>query len=1163
MRIRALNLTAFGPFTDKELLFDKSELYVIYGQNEAGKSSALRGLKALLFGIDERTTDNFIHANSKLRINGCLQKSDGHKIEIGRRKGRNNTLLTPDGEALDEQKLTPYLQGVTAELFGTLFGIDHKELEQGGQNILAQKGEVGQALFSAAQGSQALHDILAHLDEEANGLFKATGSAPKINFAIKTHKELIKETRELSLSSRKWTEHRRAFERTEKDLVEISTELTDQRVEVNRLKRIQRVSPKLTRRSELLLELEEIKDVIVLSADFSKRRQQAVKELDQAQAVLDMAASRVVALRKQLVGAIVIQEILDQSENIENLHSRSGSYSKAQEDRRHLEADRQVSLSEAKNLLNDVRPDLELTNIDLLKPALVKRQRIAELGGKNAVLVSLVEQAEFNKGKTFENLNKARKQLEKLPHLGPVDAIRRTLAAIRKKGDMDLALQTALSELESKKTECSNDLSRLTLWRGELEDVSGLEIPARESILLFEESSGELELRIQRLNDKHEEAAELLQITIQRLDAIQREGEVPTEESLFEARANRDYLWQLLRRQWLDGEDVTVEADPLTESGTLSDAFEGKLLGADELSDRLRRETERVQELAKQQVSKRAEEQKISLFTEQMADCTNEKSQTEREWQDLWAASGIQPRTPREMKVWLDDFERLRDRVRQLIILTQKTADQERDRKTQTELLTQQWSELGKPAVMTETLEPLLLECEHFVDQIDEASQKREKLENEIQTLEASLESLTNHHLAAKAALDTWTAQWVDIVESVGLQGESTPAEVEDFIENVRVLIAKQGDAEQLKIRIEAIGDDAASFQDDVGAIVKNIAPDLAELSSTDAVLRLNSLLSENRSIQTKCLQIEENLEQMELEMRDSESAIQTMNDRLNSLCKEAKCKKHSDLEEIERQSESNLEIRKTISSIEEEVLEIGEGASLAELENEAKSIDQDLLPARIVELNERIDQELEPRRTELAQAKGREEKELEFMDGCDEAASLDEQANALLASIRSDGEKFVRAKLAAKILRDVVERYRKENQGPLIKRASEYFAELTLDSFERLSTEFNERDEPVLTGVRGDGERVRVEGMSSGTRDQLYLALRLASLEKYMNNAEPMPFIVDDVLVDFDDMRSESALTALSELAQKTQVILFTHHSQVVEQAKKLKNSVQILNLA
>ena len=140
----------------------------------------------------------------------------------------------------------------------------------------------------------------------------------------------------------------------------------------------------------------------------------------------------------------------------------------------------------------------------------------------------------------------------------------------------------------------------------------------------------------------------------------------------------------------------------------------------------------------------------------------------------------------------------------------------------------------------------------------------------------------------------------------------------------------------------------------------------------------------------------------------------------------------------------------------------------------------------------------------------------------------LADQAQAVLASIRSDAERYIQVKLAGKILRDQIERYRRENQGPLVKRAGELFSTLTLGSFGSLMTDFNEKDEPVLAGIRSGGERVYVEGMSSGTRDQLYLALRLASLEKYMESAEPMPFVVDDVLVDFDEARSQAALNAL-----------------------------------
>ena len=286
------------------------------------------------------------------------------------------------------------------------------------------------------------------------------------------------------------------------------------------------------------------------------------------------------------------------------------------------------------------------------------------------------------------------------------------------------------------------------------------------------------------------------------------------------------------------------------------------------------------------------------------------------------------------------------------------------------------------------------------------------------------------------------------------------------------------------------------------------------------------------------------------------------MTDRLDALCVEAKCASHDQLEAAERRSADYLRIKEAIDSIEQEILDAGEGSTIAELEAQVEGIDPDSLPGRITELNNKIEDELEPKRTELASTKGREEKELELMDGSDQAAALADQAQATLASIRSDAERYIQVKLAAKILRDQIERYRQENQGPLVKRASEHFSALTLGSFDGLMTDFNEKDEPILAGIRPGGERVTVEGMSSGTRDQLYLALRLASLEKYMETSEPMPFIVDDILVDFDDARSQAALKALADLAENTQVILFTHHSRVVEQSKLLKGSVRLHEL-
>ena len=413
MKVQELHLAAFGPFTDKTLDFDQDVgLHIIYGLNEAGKSSALRGFKALLYGIEERTPDNFVHANDKLRINGYLRTANGHEIKFSRRKGRKNTLLTLDGEALDDRVLAPFLQGVSPELFKTFFGINHQALVQGGEEILEQKGEVGQALFSAALGSSALHELLAQLDGEADEFFRPRGSTQAINSSIKAYAELKKEIKDSTLSSRVWDEHRRALERTTKELAQIQAELAGNRAEVNRLRRIQRLLPRLARWHKLLQELESLHDIVVLPDDFGKRHQQVVRELETTQAILAKASPRLDGLQNKLEILSISQSLLDQGENIESLHARLGSHRKALQDRPHLEVERQQLLTDVEFLLKEVKPELQLIDIEKLRPVLARRQSITELGNKNAVLISRVEQTESSRQEIDIRLQGSRKGRE-------------------------------------------------------------------------------------------------------------------------------------------------------------------------------------------------------------------------------------------------------------------------------------------------------------------------------------------------------------------------------------------------------------------------------------------------------------------------------------------------------------------------------------------------------------------------------------------------------------------------------------------------------------------------------------------------------------------------------------------------------------------------------
>jgi len=218
--------------------------------------------------------------------------------------------------------------------------------------------------------------------------------------------------------------------------------------------------------------------------------------------------------------------------------------------------------------------------------------------------------------------------------------------------------------------------------------------------------------------------------------------------------------------------------------------------------------------------------------------------------------------------------------------------------------------------------------------------------------------------------------------------------------------------------------------------------------------------------------------------------------------------------------------------------------------------IDTDALAAQIEELNRTLD-ELKRQQTELDERVGGLRSELGRIDGSSAAAEAAEEAQGVLASIREHVEDYVKLRLASLVLKQAIENYRAKNQGPLLERAGTLFTRLTLGSFSGLKTDYSENDEPVLQGVRPDGNVVDVSGMSDGTLDQLYLSLRLATLEKYLETNEPMPFIVDDILIRFDDDRARATLEVLADLSKKTQVLFFTHHARLAELAKEMKNGM------
>ena len=184
---------------------------------------------------------------------------------------------------------------------------------------------------------------------------------------------------------------------------------------------------------------------------------------------------------------------------------------------------------------------------------------------------------------------------------------------------------------------------------------------------------------------------------------------------------------------------------------------------------------------------------------------------------------------------------------------------------------------------------------------------------------------------------------------------------------------------------------------------------------------------------------------------------------------------------------------------------------------------------------------------------------ELSQLDGPSAASEKAEEIQATLAKLSEDVVRYARLRVASTLLARRVDDYRRCNQAPLLLRAGALFREMTLRRFERLEADMDD-DRPILTGVRTDGKRVPAHGMSEGTRDQLFFALRLAAVETSCATNEPLPFIVDDVLVQFDDERTAAGLRVLADVAARTQIVLFTHHRHVRASAEAMNSPSEVI---
>lgn len=1167
MKILKLNLTAFGPFSNDQLDLSGGNqgLHVIYGTNEAGKSSSLRAITDLLYGIHSRTPDNFIHPYPRLRIGAQLQHSDGTVLEIVRRKANKNSLFNGDDSTpLDETELARFMGDVDRELFHMMFGIDHERLRRGGETIVQGDGRIGELLFAAGAGLADLQAVQTKLHEEMDVLLKATGRSGTIATDIKEFQEGSSAVKQAQVSVETWKRHDDDLRAANARKDSLDESIGRDRSEQNRLTRIRDAISSIGKWKKAKEDLTQISDAPLLADDFDKRSAETLIDLRTAEQQKADAEASIKKLDNDLDGLVVPEQLLQESDATESLRDRLGGYRKAMSDRPKLETSRELAESEAKEVLRELGRTPDLSTIEDLRLPTDKTVRIQNLGIQQEGLVERVQSTRRECEKTRAEIARIEGALAKIQIPEAAESLRSTVREIQKEGDLESQLELAINEVSELRESATVALGQLGLWSGSLEQAEKLAVPTLATIEQYSEELKDKSGQIKTLQDRLENKAggkEQLEAQLKQLELGQR---VPTDEELENSRQRREQGWQLVLNAWNNDQENEAgvqaflqEFSPLTN---LADAYRRSVEEADQIADRLRSDADRVATKAKIQADIEQRLTEAESLERELEVADADSLSLESRWKELWAPLSITPLSPLEMRDWLRKQQNL----------SQAAAEIRSKQTKETQLRTRIDAMVGEAAAVLKTVDPtcstdnsslreLLRIALGKSDEIQKAENLLVQLSNDLESNRNDLVDAESRFSDSENDLTEWQAKWAAEMVGLRLQDDAMPSQANSVLSNVNRLFQKFQQSDQYRLRLEGIDRDAGEFDVDVRDLIGRTIPELATKPVEDAVGLLSTKLKAARSAEEKRTSLIQQRDEHDNKLKEAAERISKFKASLDEMCRQAVCDAYEHLSEAANKSRRRLELERSVGELEDLISSQSGGGDFETFLAEAEAVDIDLLQPQIDKLGESIESLGTQRDEVIGQIKA-ESIELRKIDG----GSLASENAALCESIASRLEDQVRdlakLRMCAALLNAAIEEHRKKNQGPVLGRASHIFSHITLGGFKELRVDYDERGEPVLTGVRGSsGEAVPVSGMSDGTCDQLYLALRLASLETWLDRHESIPFIVDDVLLNFDDDRAIASLEVLAELSSRTQVVFFTHHQHLVDMASDSLSSEDV----
>ena len=1157
MRLLDLDLERYGTFTDQALRFrEGARLHVLYGRNEAGKSTALSAITDLLFGFENRTAFDFHHAASDLRVGARIRARDGAELAFRRRKGRRDTVLDAKEKPLSDDALAPFLQGLTRDVFIRAFGLSTRTLREGAHEMLRVEGETGATLFAAASGLRESGELRLALNTEADEIFAPRASkARRFYQAFERYDAARRAMRDSELRVGEWKELNERIEALRSRLEEIERQRAEKAGEQAKLQRLKRLAPLALLFEQAAAALDEAEFVPDLPFGFAERLRGAIEAEAGAARKHGEYLKSVEELVEERDGLTIDEALVARAGEIEALFADTSRYAKAKEDlpgvdrdaeslRAKLEAlARRLGLSQPADLKSCQPSDAELA----LLRGLSREGRTIE--GERVSL-----QANLARERQAHNLlrkdNGARDTpidpeplRERLAVLAPV------LRRLEQRAEIE-------PTVEAETRAIAEAALRLSPPIASLDAIAGVSLPAPQTIARFHKEHEALAKSSDRAREGMGAAERDCREIEAALEKLEGARAVPSLEAIAAARSERETLWERLRAALFG-----AELPAATRASSVA-SFERQVAHADRLADEALGDAQRVAQHAVYTRDLLAARERRAKADEALAEAELAKRQHEAKWRAAWAGSGISPLPPGEMTGWPAGASALLDRRARLLELRGKLcALAEEDRSTI----------------------PLLRAAAHAagLTDLEEATSLRlaALLETRLRGLGLAWETARGHAAKVEASrgrieeLETllkeagtratdWSGRWRAVLPNVRLPIDATLDQAEaatdawgEVPEAVR-LVARE------ERRVAGMRRDIAEFEARVADLLSTLAPDLTGVACEISTRTLHERASAAAKAAARHEDVVHRLGIAAGKEKAAKAVREEARRSLASLAREVGFPEDENLATLLARLDARSALEKAVRDKRDELLRAADGFAEEAICAELSSFSAELAEQRLSELEgerARLDHESKEAFAALDREE-RHKKGLETGVGAEVAAQMRRNAEGELAAAARE---WAVLKLGALLLGTAIERHREASQNPLLARAGDLFRALTGGAFAGLASIYDEDDRPVLVGKRVGGESIKIDGLSEGTRDQLYLALRLAYVESYATKLEPPPFIADDIFVTFDDERTGHGIEALADIGRHVQCLLFTHHRRTVEIAvERLGESVDIIDL-